>query len=63
MRLRRQYLTQNDCYRTDRTIQVQGVMVHSTGANNPRAGDRPDPALDPPGLARRRRGQQHPHRL
>ena len=36
MRLRRQYLTQNDCYRTDRTIQVQGVMVHSTGANNPR---------------------------
>ena len=36
MRLRRQYLTQNDCYRTDRTIRVQGVMVHSTGANNPR---------------------------
>ena len=101
MRLRRQYLTQNDCYRTDRTIQVQGVMVHSTGANNPRVSryvpgdqemgfntadnhwDRPgltkcvhafvgkfadgEPgtvqALDPPGLARRRRGQQHPHRL
>lgn len=36
MRLRRQYLTKNDCYRTDRTIQVKGVMVHSTGANNPR---------------------------
>ena len=35
MRLRRQYLTQNDCYRTGRTIDVRGVMVHSTGADNP----------------------------
>lgn len=37
MRLRQQFLTQNDCYKTGRTIQVKGVMVHSTGANNPRA--------------------------
>lgn len=36
MRLRRQYLTRNDCYQTGRTIQVRGIMVHSTGANNPR---------------------------
>lgn len=36
MRLRRQYLTQNDCYQADRTIPVRGVMVHSTGADNPR---------------------------
>ncbi len=36
MRLRRQYLTQNDCYQTGRTIRVRGVMVHSTGADNPR---------------------------
>ena len=36
MRLRRQYLTKNDCYQTDRTISVRGVMVHSTGADNPR---------------------------
>lgn len=36
MRLRTQYLTKNDCYQTGRTIQVKGVMVHSTGANNPR---------------------------
>lgn len=36
MKLRKQYLTKNDCYQTDRTIQVRGVMVHSTGANNPR---------------------------
>ena len=35
MRLRRQFLTQNDCYRAGRTIRVKGVMVHSTGANNP----------------------------
>ena len=35
MRLRRQILTKNDCYRAGRTIQVKGVMVHSTGANNP----------------------------
>lgn len=28
-------LTQNDCYRRGRTIRPKGVMVHSTGANNP----------------------------
>ena len=36
MRLREQYLTKNDCYKTNRTIQVRGVMVHSTAADNPR---------------------------
>ena len=35
MRLRKQYLTENDCYRAGRAIRPQGVMVHSTGANNP----------------------------
>lgn len=30
-----QLLTRNDCYRAGRTIIPQGVMVHSTGANNP----------------------------
>ena len=35
MRLRKQYLTRNDCYRAGRTIRPQGIMVHSTGANNP----------------------------
>lgn len=35
MRLRQQFLTQNDCYQAGRTISVRGVMVHSTGANNP----------------------------
>ena len=29
------YLTANDCYKSARTITPQGVMVHSTGANNP----------------------------
>ena len=28
-------LTANDCYKTKRTIRPKGVMVHSTGANNP----------------------------
>lgn len=35
MRLRKQFLTKNDCYRARKTITVRGVMVHSTGANNP----------------------------
>lgn len=35
MRLYRALLTRNDCYLRDRTIRPRGVMVHSTGANNP----------------------------
>lgn len=35
MKLTKQFLTQNDCYRTGQTIRPKGVMVHSTGANNP----------------------------
>ena len=35
MRLHRALLTHNDCYLRSRTIRPQGVMVHSTGANNP----------------------------
>lgn len=35
MRLEKQLLTHNDCYTAGRTITPQGVMVHSTGANNP----------------------------
>lgn len=35
MRIVQQYLTRNDCYRAGRTIRPQGVMVHSTGSNNP----------------------------
>lgn len=35
MRIIQQYLTRNDCYMAGRTIRPQGVMVHSTGANNP----------------------------
>ena len=36
MRLRQQLLTRNECYITGKTIRPKGVMVHSTGANNPR---------------------------
>ena len=35
MDLHRLYLTENDCYKRGRTITPKGVMVHSTGANNP----------------------------
>lgn len=35
MNLRKQLLTNNDCYLRGRTIRPRGVMVHSTGANNP----------------------------
>lgn len=35
MNLRKQLLTENDCYRSGRSLRPKGVMVHSTGANNP----------------------------
>lgn len=31
-----QIFTNNDCYKAGRTFAPKGVMVHSTGANNPR---------------------------
>jgi hypothetical protein len=36
MNLRTLILTNNACYKAGRTIAVEGLMVHSTGANNPR---------------------------
>ena len=36
MKFYTQILTQNDCYKAGRTITPRGVMVHSTGANNPK---------------------------
>lgn len=35
MNLRKCILTKNDCYKAARQITPKGVMVHSTGANNP----------------------------
>ena len=35
MALYQQLLTRNDCYTAGKTIVPEGVMVHSTGANNP----------------------------
>lgn len=35
MKLYKQYLTRNDCYRTGAILKPKGIMVHSTGANNP----------------------------
>lgn len=35
MNLHSCYLTESDCYKRGRTISPKGVMVHSTGANNP----------------------------
>ena len=36
MNLHTIYLTNNACYKAGRTITPKGIMVHSTGANNPR---------------------------
>lgn len=30
-----QFLSKNDCYKQGRKLKVQGITVHSTGANNP----------------------------
>lgn len=35
MDLRKLILVNNDCYKAGKKINVQGIMVHSTGANNP----------------------------
>lgn len=35
MNLHELILTKNDCYKSNRWITPKGVMVHSTGANNP----------------------------
>jgi len=38
MHLHTLYLTQNQCYTTGQIMKPRGVMVHSTGVNNPRIG-------------------------
>lgn len=35
MKYMKQILTRNDCYRSGKPMKPTGVMVHSTGANNP----------------------------
>ena len=35
MNLNKLIFTENACYKAGRKIKVQGIMVHSTGANNP----------------------------
>lgn len=35
MNLHKCYLTENACYKTNHKIKVKGIMLHSTGANNP----------------------------
>lgn len=35
MNLYRQFLMQNDCFRAGKCMEPVGVMLHSTGANNP----------------------------
>ena len=35
MNLNRLFLTENACYKAGKKIKVKGIMVHSTGANNP----------------------------
>lgn len=35
LQIRTQLLTKNDCYKSGQKIKPKGIMVHSTGANNP----------------------------
>ena len=35
MNVKKLYLTKNECYKAGRKITPKGIMVHSTGANNP----------------------------
>lgn len=51
MRLLQCMLTGNDCYKAGRTIRPKGVMVHSTGANNPTLRRYVQPAASTPGRA------------
>jgi N-acetylmuramoyl-L-alanine amidase CwlA len=36
MNLKQLYLTQNNCYKSGKKHTVKGIVVHSTGANNPK---------------------------
>ena len=51
MKLLQCILTQNDCYKAKRTIKPKGVMVHSTGANNPNLKRYVQPAASTTGRA------------
>ena len=44
-------LTDNDCYHAKRTIKPKGVMVHSTGADNPNLRRYVQPVASTPGRA------------
>lgn len=35
MNLKQRFATNNECYKVGKTIKPKGIMVHSTGANNP----------------------------
>jgi len=35
MNLSTLYLAENNCYKSGKRHEVKGIMVHSTGANNP----------------------------
>ena len=37
MQIIRKYLTNSDCYKAGRTIQVKGIMLHSVGCPQPKA--------------------------
>lgn len=35
MDLNKLYLTENECFKVGKSMTPKGIMVHSTGANNP----------------------------
>ena len=36
MKLHKLIATKSDCYKANKKIKVKGLMLHSTGANNPK---------------------------
>lgn len=54
MNLLQCFLSEHDCFKTGRTIAPKGVMVHSTGANNPNLRRYVQPAKTDPDYARLR---------
>lgn len=49
MNLLKCFLTANPCYKTIKSIIPKGIMVHSTGANNPSLARYVQPVADTPG--------------
>ena len=60
MHLIRNYLTNNDCYKAGKPLNIRGIMVHSTGANNPNLKRYVQPDKDGIGVNKNGNDWNHP---